>query len=111
MTITSDSELAWRAQPRAARVYVAAVMVSGAIALGLAAPHAMPDPALFLFLLLTVCVTSAWKVNLPIAMARGRVQVEGSIGSLLKLLPYTRGLYPTYVQSLKSAGRTDLLVA
>ncbi|HET7696182.1 MAG TPA: HAMP domain-containing sensor histidine kinase [Vicinamibacterales bacterium] len=86
MTITSDSELAWRAQPRAARAYVAAVTIAGAIVLGAAVPTAVPDPALFLFLLLTVCVTSAWKVNLPISLSSGSTLSVSYAANLMALL-------------------------
>ena len=86
MTITSDSQLAWPAQPRAARTYVAAVMIFGALVLGVAAPRAFPDPALFFFLLLTVCVTSAWKVNLPIALSSGSTLSVSYAANLMALL-------------------------
>ena len=86
MTITSDSELAWRAQPRAARIYVFLVIVVGALVLGAAAPWSLPDPTLFLFLLLTVCVTSAWKVNLPISLASGSTLSVSYAANLMALL-------------------------
>ena len=86
MTITSDSELAWRAQPRAARIYVSLVTVAGALVLGASAPQARPDPALFLFLLLTVCVTSAWKVNLPISFSSGSTLSVSYAANLMALL-------------------------
>jgi len=50
------------------------------------------------------------RVNLPFAMARGTVTVEGSIANVLRLSPLTKKLYPVYVNTLKSAGRHDLLV-
>ena len=90
VTITSDSELAWQAQPRAARIYVAIVTIAGAVVLGAAAPQTLPDPALFLFLLLTVGVTSAWKVNLPIALSSGStlsVSYAANVMALLLLGP------------------------
>src|SRR5687768_16887796 len=71
MTITSDSDVCWSAQPTAARLYVVGTIAAGALTLAAVAPLTFPDPALFLFLLLTVCVTSAWKVNLPISLASG----------------------------------------
>lgn len=51
------------------------------------------------------------KVNMPVAMARGQVKVEGKIGSLLKLVPSTKQLFPAYVALLESDGRDDLLAA
>jgi putative sterol carrier protein len=50
------------------------------------------------------------KVNLPIAMARGTIKVEGNVASLLKLAPLGKKLYPRYVSTLERDGRTDLLV-
>ncbi|MGW1675374.1 SCP2 sterol-binding domain-containing protein [Streptomyces sp. NPDC002324] len=51
------------------------------------------------------------KVNLTFAMAKGQVKVEGRIGSLLKLLPTAKSLFPRYVELLQRDGRDDLLVA
>lgn len=50
------------------------------------------------------------KVNLPLAMARGKIKVGGNIASMLKLAPLGSKLYPSYVDSLQRDGRTDLLV-
>lgn len=86
VTITSDSELAWTAQPRAARLYVGATIVTGAIVLGAMAPTTLPDPTLFLFLLLTVAVTSAWKVNLPISLSSGSTLSVSYAADLMALL-------------------------
>jgi putative sterol carrier protein len=49
------------------------------------------------------------KVNLPLAMARGRIQVEGNVAGLLKLAPLGKKLYPRYVCTLRRDGRVDLL--
>lgn len=50
------------------------------------------------------------KVNLPLAMAKKKIRVEGNVGSLLKLAPLGKKLYPGYIQRLKDDGRNDLLV-
>lgn len=50
------------------------------------------------------------KVNLPFAMARGKVKVEGQLTKLLQLAPLTRKLYPGYIDRLKADGRDDLVV-
>ena len=50
------------------------------------------------------------KVNLPFAMARGKISVEGNVASLLKLAPLGKNLYPVYIGTLKTDGREDLLV-
>ena len=50
------------------------------------------------------------KVNLPFAMARGKVKVEGKLTKLLQLAPMTRKLFPVYIERLKADGRDDLVV-
>lgn len=49
------------------------------------------------------------KVNLPVAMARGHVKVEGKVGALLKLVPSTKQLFPAYRSLLEQDDRVDLL--
>jgi signal transduction histidine kinase len=78
--------LGWRALPRAARLYVAGVTAIGATAIVVLAPRSVPDPALFLFLLLTVCVTSAWKVNLPLSLVSGSTLSVSYAADLMALL-------------------------
>lgn len=50
------------------------------------------------------------KVNLPVAMAKKKIRVEGNVASLLKLAPLGKKLYPTYVERLQRDGRNDLIV-
>ena len=50
------------------------------------------------------------KVNLPLAMAKSKIKVQGNVASLLKLAPLGKKLYPAYIESLKADGREDLLV-
>jgi hypothetical protein len=50
------------------------------------------------------------KVNLPIAMARGKVKVEGSMTKLMALAPLGKKLFPRYIDMLKADGREDLIV-
>ena len=50
------------------------------------------------------------KVNLPLAMAKSKIKVEGNVASLLKLAPLGKRLYPVYVETLKADGRDDLIV-
>ncbi|MCU1694097.1 MAG: hypothetical protein JWR34_160 [Mycobacterium sp.] len=50
------------------------------------------------------------KVNLPLAMAKKKVKVDGNVASLLKLAPLGKKLYGSYVQRLKDDGRDDLIV-
>jgi hypothetical protein len=50
------------------------------------------------------------KVNLPLAMAKKKIQVDGNVATLLKLAPLSKKLFPQYVERLKADGRNDLLV-
>lgn len=50
------------------------------------------------------------KVNLPLAMAKSKIKVEGNVASLLKLAPLGKKLYPKYVEMLQADGRDDLVV-
>jgi hypothetical protein len=49
-------------------------------------------------------------VNLPLAMAKKKIKVDGNVGSLLKLAPLGKKLYARYIERLQSDGREDLLV-
>lgn len=50
------------------------------------------------------------KVNLPMAMARKKVTVDGSVSSLLALAPLSKKLFPAYVEQLRADGREDLIL-
>ena len=50
------------------------------------------------------------KVNLPLAMAKKKIKVEGNVASLLKLAPLGKKLYPRYIERLTIDGRDDLIV-
>ncbi|KUH83112.1 MULTISPECIES: SCP2 sterol-binding domain-containing protein [unclassified Mycobacterium] len=50
------------------------------------------------------------KVNLPLAMAKKKIQVEGNVASLLKLAPLSKKLTAHYIERLKNDGRDDLIV-
>lgn len=50
------------------------------------------------------------KVNLPFAMARNKVTVEGNVAKLLSLSPLAKKLFPQYVEILEADGRHDLVV-
>jgi signal transduction histidine kinase/CheY-like chemotaxis protein len=83
MTIALDEPAAL---PRQAQVYVTLVIASGAILLALFLPGALPPPGLFVFLLLTSCLTSAWKINLPIPLASGSTLSVSYAANLMALL-------------------------
>lgn len=49
------------------------------------------------------------KVNLPLAMAKSKIKVQGNVAALLKLAPLGKKLYPRYIATLQADGRDDLL--
>lgn len=64
-------------------------------------------------MLMTADIGNAYwqgKVNLPLAMAKSKIKVEGNVAALLKLAPLGKRLYPVYIETLKADGRDDLLV-
>ncbi|MBS4752115.1 sterol carrier protein [Nocardioides sp. zg-ZUI104] len=50
------------------------------------------------------------RLNLPLAIARRQIAVEGALGGVLKLAPLSAILVPDYVASLRAAHRDDLIV-
>ena len=66
---TTTHGLSWWALPRAAQLYVAAVVAAGAYMLAWCLPTTYPEPLMFVLLLLAACITSTWKVTLPISAA------------------------------------------
>jgi len=75
----------WAAQPAAAKRYVAVVTAAGVAVLGAALPFALTRPALFVGLLATSCITSSWKVNLPIPLANGSTLSVSYAANLMAL--------------------------
>ena len=69
--VRPGSQVPWRSLPLAARVYVTIVVAVGAAWLSLSVRTTFPDPVLFISLAVFACVTSMWKVTLPIAVANG----------------------------------------
>ena len=63
--------LAWSELSTAAHVYVTAVIAAGIIAVVAWLPTSLSEPWLFVLLLITSCLTSLWKLNLPIPLASG----------------------------------------
>ncbi len=76
----------WGTLPAAARLYVAAVIGAGAGALIASCPRSFPHPVLFTVLLAFSCVTSTWKVNLPIPVANGSTLSVSYAANLMSLL-------------------------
>jgi putative sterol carrier protein len=50
------------------------------------------------------------KVNLMMAMTKGQVKAQGAVTKMLKLLPKISPIYKMYTESLKEAGREDLVI-
>jgi PAS domain S-box-containing protein len=78
--------LGWRALPRAAQQYVAAVIVAGACAAVALFPRVWPPPILFGAMLAGSCLTASWKVNLPISLASGSTLSLSNATNLMALL-------------------------
>jgi len=78
--------LAWYEQRRAVRLFVGAVIAAGAVTLVVLFPISYPRPLLFAALLVLACVTSSWKVNLPIALSSGSTLSVSYAADLMALL-------------------------
>lgn len=51
------------------------------------------------------------KLNLVMAMTKGQVKSTGAVTKMLKVLPKIGPIYKMYVESLREAGREDLIIA
>ncbi len=76
----------FRALPRAAQLYVAAVIAGGAFLMVAFFPTTFPRPVLFAMLLVCACVTSTWKVNLPLSVGSGSTLSVSYAADLMALL-------------------------
>ncbi len=81
-----EDALSWERLPRWAQLYVGIVIVAGAAALVASVPLTVPRPGLFGLLVLLSCVTSVWKVNLPIPLASGSTLSVSYTADLMALL-------------------------
>ncbi len=82
--------LAWETLPRKAQLYVAAVIGAGASLFFFSIPLSYPHPFLFLSLVALSCLTSAWKVTLPLSLLSGSslsVSYAADLTALLLLGP------------------------
>ena len=84
--VPDSNGLAWRKLPRTAQLYVAAVMIAGAVVFAALLPTTLPDPILFAALLILAGLTSVWKVNLPIPLASGSTLSVSYAADLMALL-------------------------
>ena len=78
--------LTWAQLSATARLYVVAVVLAGASAIIAWFPASIPQPWLFAFLLATSCLTSLWKINLPIPLASGSTLSVSYAADLMALL-------------------------
>jgi signal transduction histidine kinase/ActR/RegA family two-component response regulator len=92
--------LSWRELSSTAHVYVLTVIVAGACAVVAWFPSNFPDPWLFTLLLITSCLTSLWKLNLPIPLASGSTLSVSYAANLMALLL----LGPRYALIIALAG-------
>jgi len=82
------SDMSWDVLPRSAQVYVAAVMGCGSAVLVALFPTTLPQPWLFVGLIIAACLTASWKVNLLIPLGSGStlsVACAAQLGALLLL--------------------------
>jgi len=84
--MTTTNRLAWQALPASARIYVIGVLAAGAAAFAVAVPRALPPVELFAALLAASCLTSSWKVNLPLSLTSGSTLSMSYAANLAALL-------------------------
>ena len=78
--------LTWTSLSTPAKVYVLSVVTAGTAALIAWFPTSIPDPALFALLLVVSCLTSLWKINLPIPLASSSTLSVSYAANLMALL-------------------------
>ncbi len=78
--------LAWEDLPPSARVYVLVVMAGGIAATIAWFPSGITHPVLFGTLFVTSCLTSLWKINLPIPLTNGSTLSVSYAANLMALL-------------------------
>jgi len=76
----------WDMMPRIARAYVAVVTVAGLVLLIRFFPASYPRPWLFAALVVFSCVTSLWKVTLPLALSSGSTLSVSYAADLMALI-------------------------
>jgi signal transduction histidine kinase/CheY-like chemotaxis protein len=86
VAVPRRSGLAWTQLPRIAQAYVLLVTVAGAYALVQTIPRAQPEPLLFFGLLIAACLTSIWKVTLPLPLSSGSTLSVSYAADLMALL-------------------------
>ena len=90
VTKPPSDRLEWQTLPIPARLYVLGVIGAGAAAIVAGVPRVWPPAGLFLMLVLMSCLTSTWKVNLPIPLVSGStlsVSYGANLAALLLVGP------------------------
>lgn len=81
-----SSRAPWRTLPLTAQIYIITVILGGAVCLALLFPRTSPQPVVFVLLGAFACLTSAWKVNLPIPVTNGSTLSVSYAANLMSLL-------------------------
>jgi signal transduction histidine kinase/CheY-like chemotaxis protein len=81
-----STDLRWASLSARTRLYVAVVIAGGLSAFAGFLPLRFPEPILFSVLIALTCLTSAWKVNLPIPLASGATLSASYAANLMALL-------------------------
>jgi signal transduction histidine kinase/ActR/RegA family two-component response regulator len=96
-----DQKLAWSVLPVRAQLYIVAVLMAGGAAAVAFFPRELPRPGLFVLLVITACITSLWKVNLPITKTSGATLSVSYAANLMALL--LLGTRPALIVALAGA--------
>ena len=96
----APADLTWRSLPTSTRLYLAAVIIGGVSTFAAFFPRTFPEPVLFSVLVGLTCVTSVWKVNLPISLASGSTLSVSYAANLMALLL----LGPSHAVTIAVAG-------
>jgi len=78
--------LTWDKLARVAQLYLVAVILGGGYLLVAWFPQTYPRPVLFAMLVISSCLTSVWKVNLPIPLLSGSTLSMSYAANLMALL-------------------------
>ncbi len=76
----------WRTLSPAARIYITTIIGAGVFGLIAFFPRTPPPSLMFAVLLVFACVTSTWKVNLPISVTNGSTLSVSYAANLMSLL-------------------------
>jgi PAS domain S-box-containing protein len=83
---SSADRTEWAALPIAAKIYVTLVTATGVVLMTRLVPTTYPRPWMFVALLFVACLTSLWKVTLPLALTNGSTLSVSYAAVLMALL-------------------------